>query len=78
MSVTYVIGFEVREECRDEFLALLNDVLDAMRHEESFVNATLHQDPADPLRFLGVGGGHVDGEDLVAVGCHCARSRMET
>jgi quinol monooxygenase YgiN len=27
-------------------------VLDAMRHETSFVNAVLHQDPEDPTRFM--------------------------
>jgi quinol monooxygenase YgiN len=52
MSVTYVIGFSVRPEQRERFLGLLTGVLDAMRHEASFVNATLHADPADRCRFL--------------------------
>ena len=52
MSVTYVIVFTVRPEQRQRFLSLLNGVLDAMRDEAAFVNATLHSDPADPHRFL--------------------------
>lgn len=52
MSVTYVIGFTVKPAERERFLALLTDVLDAMRNEATFVNATFHHDPADPCRFL--------------------------
>lgn len=52
MSVAYVIGFKVRRQQRDRFMALLSDVLDAMRAEAMFVSATLHADPDDPDRFL--------------------------
>ena len=52
MSVTYLIVFTVRPEQRERFLSLLNGVLDAMRDETTFINATLHSDPADPDRFL--------------------------
>ena len=52
MSVTYLIVFTVRPEQRERFLSLLNGVLDAMRSEANFVNATLHSDPDDPDRFL--------------------------
>jgi quinol monooxygenase YgiN len=52
MSVTYVIAFTVKPDQRERFLSLLNGVLDAMRHEQNFRNATLHRDPADPCRFL--------------------------
>ncbi|MEP9375247.1 putative quinol monooxygenase [Aquabacter sp. CN5-332] len=52
MSVTYVIGFTVKPQERERFLGLLNGVLDAMRHEATFVNATLHRDPEDAHRFL--------------------------
>lgn len=52
MTVTYVIGFTVRPEQRVRFLKLLNVVLDAMRHEPMFVNATLNGDPGDSNRFL--------------------------
>lgn len=52
MSVAYVIEFRVRAEQRERFLRLLRGVLDAMRHEATFEAATLHEDPADPRRFL--------------------------
>jgi len=52
MSVTYLIVFTVRPEQRERFLSLLNGVLDAMRDEATFVNATLHSDPADANCFL--------------------------
>ena len=35
-----------------ELLRLLAPGLDAMRHEASFINAALHQDPDDPTRFM--------------------------
>ena len=52
MPVTYVIKFEVVPEKRDEFLELLNSVLDAMRGEPMFHRAILHQDPASANRFM--------------------------
>jgi quinol monooxygenase YgiN len=52
MAVTYVIKFNVVAERRDEFLALLNGVLDAMRHEPMFHEAVLHQDPDSENRFM--------------------------
>ncbi|WP_082407252.1 putative quinol monooxygenase [Mesorhizobium sp. 1M-11] len=52
MAITYIIGFRVRPQQQDRFMALLNGVLDAMRHEEMFISATLHRDPEDPLRLL--------------------------
>jgi quinol monooxygenase YgiN len=52
MSVTYVIGFRVRQGQREPFLSLLNTVLDAMRHEAMFIEATLHAHPDDDHRFL--------------------------
>lgn len=52
MTVAYVIGFTVRASQRDRFLRLLTGVLDAMREESMFVSAMLHEDPADPNRFL--------------------------
>ena len=52
MSVAYLIAFQVRPDQRGRFLALLTGVLEAMRHEPNYRSATLHVDPADPLRFL--------------------------
>lgn len=52
MNTSYLVGFKVRPGQTDRFLSMLNGVLDAMRHEATFVNATLHRDPADASRFL--------------------------
>lgn len=52
MDVTYLIDFKVRPSERERFLALLNGVLDAMRDEATFLNATLHADPQDEHHFL--------------------------
>ena len=52
MSVTYVIEFNVRRGQRERFLGLLEGVLDAMRGEPMFVNASLAVDPEDDHHFL--------------------------
>ena len=52
MSVTYIIRFKVRPDQRERFLSLLNGVLDAMRHESTFINADFHEDPNDRCHFL--------------------------
>lgn len=52
MSVTYLITFAVKPAQRERFLHLLDGVLDAMREEATFRNATLHVDPNDPSHFL--------------------------
>ena len=52
MAVTYVIRFTVRPEQRSRFLALLDGVLDAMRHEPMFHEAILHQDPDDENHLM--------------------------
>ncbi len=51
MSETYVITFHVRSAQRERFLALLMPVLEAMRHEATFVCAALHVDPDHPDLF---------------------------
>ena len=51
MSETYVITFHVRSGQRERFLELLTPVLDAMRHETTFMRATLHVDPEQADRF---------------------------
>ena len=50
MSVAVTLHVEPGQEA--EFLRLLAPVLDAMRHEPTFINAALHRDPADPTRFM--------------------------
>jgi quinol monooxygenase YgiN len=52
VPVTYVIKFQIAPGQREEFLKLLGDVLDAMRHEPTFREAVLHRDPASEYRFL--------------------------
>jgi quinol monooxygenase YgiN len=52
VPVTYVINFRIVPGGREEFLKLLGDVLDAMRHEPTFREAVLHRDPASEYRFL--------------------------
>jgi autoinducer 2-degrading protein len=44
MSVTYVIRFEVVPEKLDQFMHLLDSLLDAMRTEPNFHEAILHRD----------------------------------
>lgn len=50
--LSVVVTLLVKPEHEAEFLRLLMPVLDAMRHEPSFINAALHRDPADPTRFM--------------------------
>ena len=52
MAVTYIIRFDVKPDQRERFHALLNPVLDAMRHEPMFHEAVLHAHPEDPNVFL--------------------------
>src|ERR1700759_2972643 len=52
MAVTYVINFHIQPERRDDFLQLLQSVLDAMRSEPMFREAVLHRDPASEDRFM--------------------------
>lgn len=50
--ITYLIKFDVLPGKRELFLSLLNDVLDAMRHEPTFHEAILHRDPESENRFM--------------------------
>jgi len=52
MPITYVIKFRVVPARRDEFLELLNGVLDAMRAEPMFHEAILHRDQASANSFM--------------------------
>jgi quinol monooxygenase YgiN len=51
-AITAVLVLRVKPGRQAEFLDLLAPVLDAMRHEATFINAILHSDPEDPTRFL--------------------------
>ena len=48
----FIVSLHVKPGREEEFLGLLTPVLDAMRHESTFVDAVLHRDPADPTRFM--------------------------
>ncbi len=49
---TYIIRFSLLPGKEQEFLLLLQEVLDAMRHETTFVNAVLHRNPDAPGSYL--------------------------
>ncbi|MGO4573068.1 putative quinol monooxygenase [Microvirga sp. 2TAF3] len=51
-NVAFTVSLHLKPGCEEEFLALLTPVLDAMRHEATFINAVLHRDPEDPTRFM--------------------------
>ena len=52
MPVAFTVTLHVRPGQEQRFLDLLTPVLNAMRHESTFINAALHRDPADPTRFM--------------------------
>jgi quinol monooxygenase YgiN len=61
-----IVPLHVKPGCEEEFLDLLTPVLDAMRHETTFINAVLHRDPDDPTRFM-LYETWADRDDLVEV-----------
>lgn len=66
---TYVITFHVRPEAVPRFRELLDPVLDAMRHEATFVRASLHVDPDHPNLFQ-LHETWTDREEVLAVQLH--------
>lgn len=71
MRVTYVITFVVKSGLEEAFLGLLNPVLDAMRHEHSFLNAVLRRDNEEPNRFM-LYESWSDADDVAQVQMHRA------
>lgn len=69
MAITYQIRFDIHPDRKAEFLNLLNPVLDAMRHEASFIDAQLFQDPDLPNHLMLVET-WTDPEDVMAVQIH--------
>ncbi|HEX6979896.1 MAG TPA: putative quinol monooxygenase [Alphaproteobacteria bacterium] len=67
--VVFIVSIDVKPGCEAEFLRLVTPVLDAMRHETTFVNAVLHQDPQDPTRFM-LYETWADMDDVVQVQIH--------
>jgi quinol monooxygenase YgiN len=51
-EVTVLVFLQVKPDLQDEFMALLTPVLDAMRHETTFISAVLHRSRADPTSFM--------------------------
>jgi quinol monooxygenase YgiN len=47
-----VVSLHLKPGREEEWLRLVTPVLDAMRHEPTFINAVLHRDPDDPTRFM--------------------------
>lgn len=64
--ISAVVVLHVKPGCEAEFLSLLTPVLDAMRHEPTFINATLHRNPDDPTRFM-IHETWADRQDLIEV-----------
>lgn len=52
MPVAFTVTLHVKPGQEQRLLDLLTPVLDAMRHESTFINAVLHRDPEDPTRFM--------------------------
>jgi quinol monooxygenase YgiN len=65
-QLVVVVSLHLKPGAEEEFLRLLMPVLDAMRHEVSFINAVLHRDPDDPTRFM-LYETWADRDDLVEV-----------
>ncbi|WP_428483847.1 antibiotic biosynthesis monooxygenase [Rhodopila sp.] len=47
-----LVTIPVKPGCEHECLALINEVIDAMRHEPTFVNTVLHRSADDPGLFM--------------------------
>lgn len=51
-DLVFTVEFNVKPEAKDEFLASLNQVVESMAKEETFVLSYLHQDVSDPNKFV--------------------------
>ena len=47
-----LVRIPVKAGFENEYLSLINAVIDEMRHETSFVNAVVHRSTEDPTVFL--------------------------
>jgi quinol monooxygenase YgiN len=50
--VALTVSLRLQPGAQPEALRLLRPVLDAMRHEPSFINCVLHRDPEDPTQLM--------------------------
>ena len=51
-DLVFTVEFNVKPEAKDEFLASLNQVVENMAKEETFVLSYLHRDVNDPNKFV--------------------------
>jgi quinol monooxygenase YgiN len=61
-----VVSLHLKPGREEEWLRLVTPVLDAMRHEPTFINAVLHRDPDDSTRVM-LYETWADRDDLVSV-----------
>ena len=47
-----MVTFHLKPGCEEEFLAFVHPIVDAMRYEPTFINATMHRSTEDPLCFM--------------------------
>ncbi|MFD8498475.1 putative quinol monooxygenase [Amycolatopsis sp. NPDC059657] len=50
--IALIVSIHVLDGHAEEYLRLSRPVLDAMRHEPTFINTVQHRDPDDPNRFM--------------------------
>lgn len=47
-----IAKFDVKEECEAEWLQGVQEVIDAMRHEASFISTSICAHPSEPGKFM--------------------------
>ncbi|WP_203217927.1 putative quinol monooxygenase [Nocardia terpenica] len=47
-----IVKFEIKEGCEAEWLRLVQEVLDAMRHEKTFISTSMCAHPSEPGTFM--------------------------
>lgn len=52
MTFSLIVTNYVRAGCEDEYMALVTPVLDAMRHEPTFINTVLHRASDNAASFM--------------------------
>lgn len=51
-TVVMIVINHVKPNHQQEYIDIVSPVLAAMRHEPTFINTVLHQDPLDSTRFM--------------------------
>lgn len=47
-----IAKFDIKEGCETEWLQGVQEVIDAMRHEESFISTSMCAHPSEPGKFM--------------------------